>query len=108
MFMRDACIGKIFVDIDRAICISAIWDNMSKEQLIELLNTPEMSTQDDEHSLRVICAWIDGGLPNNQLHKRLHQFRQLLEFVDLASITEGSLIDIISSNYSATESRPHR
>ncbi len=51
---------------------------MSEEQLIELLNKPEMSTQDDEHSLRVICAWIDGGMANNQLHKRLHQFRQLL------------------------------
>ncbi len=81
---------------------------MSEEQLIELLNKPEMPTQDGEHRLRVVCSWIDGGMTNNQQHKRLDRFKQLLESIDLASITEGSLIDIISSNYAVTESKPHR
>ncbi len=81
---------------------------MSEKQLINLLTKPELGTQDGEHMLRVVCTWIDGGMAYNQLHKRLDRFRQLLQSVDLASITEGSLIEIISSNYAVTESKPHR
>ncbi len=106
--MRDACIAKLCIDIDRALCISALWETISEKQLINLLTKPEFGTQDGEHRLRVVCAWIDGGMAYNQLHKRLDRFRQLLESVDLASITEPSLIDLMSSNYAVTESKPHR
>ncbi len=106
--MRDACIAKLSIDIDRALCTSALWEYMSEEHLRNLLTKPEVGTQDGEHRLRVVCAWIDGGMAINQLRERRGRFRQLLESVDLASITEGSLIDIISSNYAVTESRRHR
>ncbi len=106
--MRDACIATLTVDIDWVLCTSAIWENMSEEQLIILLTKPEFGTQDGEQKLRVVCSWIDGGMANNRLRKRLDRFRQLLEFVDLTSITERSLIDIISTNYAVTESRLHR
>ncbi len=106
--MRDACIAKLSIDIDRALCISALWEYMSEEHLRNLLTKPGVGTQDGEHRLRVVCAWIDGGMPKNQLHERRNRFRQLLGFVDLATITKKSLIDIITSNYAVTESRPHR
>ncbi len=35
--MHDACIAKLSVDIDRALWIPAIWENMSEEQLNCLL-----------------------------------------------------------------------
>ncbi len=106
--MRDACIAKLSIDIDRALCISVLWENMSEEHLRNLLTKPVVGNQDGEHRLRAVCAWIDGGMAINKLHERRHRFRQLLESVDLAPITEGSLIDIISSNYAVTESKPHR
>ncbi len=81
---------------------------MSEEQLINLLTKPEVAIQDGERKLRVVCSWIDGGMVKNQLRERRGRFRHLLGFVDLATITERSLIDIISSNYAVTESRRHR
>ncbi len=106
--MRDACIATLAVDIDRVFFIFALWEHMSEEQLLNLLAKPEVATQDGERRLRVVCSWIDGGMAKNQLRKRRHRFRQLLGFVDLATITERSLIEIISSNYAVMESRPHR
>ncbi len=78
------------------------------EHLRNLLTKPEVATQDGERKLRVVCTWIDGGMAKNQLRERRGRFRQLLGFVDLAAITERSLIDIISSNFAVTESRRHR
>ncbi len=106
--MRDACVAKMSVDIDRALFISALWETISEVQLINFLTKPEVGARDSEQKLRVVCAWIDGGMTKNQLKARLHRFGHLLEFVDLTSITESSLIDIISSNYAVTESRRHR
>ncbi len=106
--MRDACIATLAVNIDRVLFVSAIWENMSEEQLIYLLTKSEVATQGGERKLRVVCIWIDGGMAKNQLRERRDRFRQVLRFVDLATITERSLIDIISSNYAVTESRQHR
>ncbi len=106
--MRDACIATLAVDIDRVFFISAIWEHMPEEQLIDLLTKSEVATLDGERKLRVVCSWIDGGVAKNQLRERRDRFRQLLKFVDLATITEKSLMDIISFNYALTESRQHR
>ncbi len=106
--MRDACMAKLTVNIDGTHLMPQIWENLSEEQLDCLLRNPEISTRGGEQGLRVVCTWIDGGKANNTLHERLDGFRHLLEFIDLASITEGALLDIISSKYAVTESGPHR
>ncbi len=106
--MRDACIAKLSVDTDRILSIPAILENISEEQLKCLLTKPEMSTLGAEFRLRVVCRWVDGGKVNSQLQERLDRFKQLLELVDLASITERTLLDFIRSDYAVTESKPHQ
>ncbi len=108
LYMLDACISKLSVDIDRTLSMNGIWENLSEEQLINLLTRPGLETRGGEHRLRVICNWIDGGKMNNQLTERLDRFRQLLDFINLASITYPSLVGIMSSNYAVMESRPHQ
>ncbi len=106
--MLDACIAKIHVDIDQALSMPGIWENLSEEQLRSLLTKPEQENRDGKFRLQVICSWIDGGKANDQLHERLDRFNQLLEFVNLTSIADDSLCDIVSSNYAVMESRPHQ
>ncbi len=106
--LLDACTAKMSVDIDRTLSIQVIWDNLPEEQLVRLLQKPQLEIRDGELRLRLLCCWVDGGKPNDQLRKRLDRFNQLLEFVDLASVTKDSLVDILSSNYAVVESRPHQ
>ncbi len=108
LYMLDACISKLSVDIDRTLSMNGIWENLSEEQLINLLNRPGLEARGGELRLRVICNWIDGGKMNNQLTERLDRFRQLLDYTDLASISYPSLVGIMSSNYAVMESRPHQ
>ncbi len=96
------------LDIDGMLLTPELWDKMSEEQLIDLLTKPELSTRNVELKLRAVCSWVDGGKAYNQLRERLGRFRQLLDFVDLASITERSFLDVILSDYAILESRPHR
>ncbi len=106
--MLNVCISKLSVDIDRTLSMNGIWETLSEEQLIILLTSPGLETRGGELRLRVICNWIDGGKMNNQLTERLDRFRQLLNFIDLASITYPSLVGIISSSYAVMESRRHQ
>ncbi len=96
------------LDIDGMLLTPELWDKMSEEQLIDLLTKPELSTRNGEPKLRAVCSWIDGGKANTQLRERLGRFRLLLDFVDLASITERSFLDFMLSDYAILESRPHR
>ncbi len=106
--MRNACIAKLSVDTDRMLSIPAIWENLSEEQLNCLLTKPELRLRGGEFGLRVVCSWIDGGKANNELQERLDRFKLFLELVDLTSITEGVLLNIIRSDYAVTESKLHR
>ncbi len=106
--MLDACTAKMSVDIDRTLSMQVIWDNLPEEQLKYLLERPEVKTRDGVLRLRLLCCWVDGGKANDQLRERLDRFNQLLEFVDLASVSKDSLVDILSSNYAVVESRPHQ
>ncbi len=106
--MLNACTAKMSVDIDRTLSMQVIWDNLPEEQLVRLLQNPQLETRDGELSLRLLCCWVDGGRANDQLRERLERFDQLLKFVNLASITKDSLFDIIASNYAVVESRPHQ
>ncbi len=108
VYMLDACISKLSVDIDRTLSMNGIWENLSEEQLINLLTRPELETRDGEVNLRIICCWVDGGRANNQLQERLVRFKQLLELVDLTSITETSFLRFLRSDYAVLESRPHQ
>ncbi len=108
LYMIDACISKLSVDIDRTLSMNGIWETLSEEQLIRLLTNPGLETRGGELNLRRICNWIDGGMMINQLTERLDRFSQLLDLIDLASISYPSLVGIISSNYAVMESRPHQ
>ncbi len=108
VYMLDTCISKLSVDIDKTLSMAEIWDALSEEQLIKILTRQELETRGGELPLRIICCWIDGGKANDQLQERLDRFRQLLDFVNLASITEGALLDFIRLDFALTESKSHQ
>ncbi len=68
--------------------------NVAVDQLKELLQTPFVKSIGGELQLRLVATWTDSGYPN-----RLDLFNDLLPLIDLKSIRDAAILNIMVENY---------